>query len=106
MTSRSGKNGRRKGGSKQASKADRAPGTPDKSNSANGDDASESRYREWINPRGALQLSFKDGKAVWKYLPLRCGIRKATKKEAREFMKQARGGLGLVTIGKKRRKSA
>jgi hypothetical protein len=66
---------------------------------------------EWISkgydPKGALvRYLDKDGKPVWKRIGLRYGKRKASKKEAREFMKMAREGFGLVTIGKKRRKSA
>jgi hypothetical protein len=56
-----------------------------------------------ILKRGGLQLTYKDGQAIWTYFPVRVGVRKATVKEAKEFKKQLREGLGVLTVGKKRK---
>jgi hypothetical protein len=66
----------------------------------------EPQYGERIIERGGLQLTWKDGKAVWKYLPVRSVIRKASKAEADEFMRQVREGVGLAVIKGSRRKRA
>lgn len=66
-------------------------------------DGKAPRTGKRVLKRGGLQLTWKDGKAVWTHYPIETETRQATKKEAREIMKQAREGLGLVTTGKRRR---